>query len=191
MLIDIEAASVEELERAHERGWLWLREIPEYGVWHSMKRRCKPNYRQYRYYGARGIDVCPEWDRSFWCWFRHIGRRPTISGFVISQDRIDNRRGYQPGNVRWASGSEQSLNTRGCNGADNNQAKLTWAQVREIRRLRGTASSLGLARVFGVSPRTICYILSGESWIDKTYQPDDRKAFVKHMQEPQPSATGE
>jgi hypothetical protein len=188
VMIDVETATVEELQEAHRRGLLWTADIPEYQVWKAMRQRCKPNHHQYRYYGARGITVCGEWIADFWCWFHHIGRRPTIPGFVISQDRTDNEKGYLPGNVRWVSGSQQQNNARN-NGEYNSQSMLTWAQVREIRRLRGTASPNALAKVFGTTPKNIHQILRGDRWPDKAYQPGDRKAFVKHMQPW--SATGE
>lgn len=37
-----------------------------YGIWRGMKNRCylKTN-RYYKYYGGRGITVCPEWLQSF------------------------------------------------------------------------------------------------------------------------------
>lgn len=43
-------------------------------------------------------------------------------------------------------------------------AKLKLAQVREIRRLRGTRSAVFLAGVYGVRPGTIYRVWSGETW---------------------------
>ncbi len=86
--------------------------LPEYGVWSIMRQRCNnPRDDGYYLYGARGIKVCPEWDRSdgFAAFIAHIGPRPPGR---YSVDRIDNSRGYEPGNVRWATPREQSANTR-------------------------------------------------------------------------------
>jgi hypothetical protein len=82
----------------------------EYRVWRGIKDRCLyPLRRGYAGYGGRGIGVCPEWARSFETFLRDVGRRP---GPGYSLDRIDNDQGYRPGNVRWATRSEQARNTR-------------------------------------------------------------------------------
>lgn len=75
-----------------------------------MKQRCmNPNDKQYHLYGGRGISVCDEWERSFEAFRAYVGKKPDKNS---SLDRIDNDRGYEPGNVRWATGSEQLSNTR-------------------------------------------------------------------------------
>lgn len=78
-----------------------------------MKERCNnPDNKDYRNYGGRGIRVCREWDASYERFVKYlthtIGRRPD----GMSIDRIDNERGYEPGNIRWATRSEQNANTR-------------------------------------------------------------------------------
>lgn len=83
---------------------------PEYKAWRSMRDRCQnKNDKAYRDYGQRGISVCQEWDKSFQKFFDHVGRRPS-SGYSL--DRIDNSKGYEPGNVRWATSLEQGRNKR-------------------------------------------------------------------------------
>lgn len=83
----------------------------EYTAWVSMKQRClNPNATNYRHYGGRGITVCQEWADNFTAFLAHIGRAP--EGKRISIDRIDNERGYEPGNVRWATPREQVMNRR-------------------------------------------------------------------------------
>jgi len=65
----------------------------------------------YSDYGARGIQVCEEWRSpiGFYLFFDHIGARP---GSDYSLDRIDNSKGYEPGNVRWADHKTQQGNRR-------------------------------------------------------------------------------
>lgn len=53
--------------------------------------------------------MCEEWRESFEAFFAHVGPRPSLA---YSLDRIDNDRGYEPGNVRWATDSEQQQNRR-------------------------------------------------------------------------------
>lgn len=84
-------------------------ETSEHNIWRGIKDRCfnKRNI-NYRRYGAKGISICDEWKKDFNSFFNHIGKRPSLKHSV---DRIDNNRGYEPGNVRWATKREQSNNT--------------------------------------------------------------------------------
>ena len=80
----------------------------EYNIWQGMRQRCgNTNNQSYAWYGGRGIRVCAEWQGSFEKFLAYMGRRPS-SGHSI--DRIDNDKGYEPGNVRWATTAEQSRN---------------------------------------------------------------------------------
>jgi hypothetical protein len=81
-----------------------------YKAWVSMRRRCNDTKSKcYTNYGARGIRVCDEWNSSFEAFYRDVGDKPDAS---LTLDRIDNDRGYEPGNVRWATRAEQNRNRR-------------------------------------------------------------------------------
>lgn len=86
---------------------------PLYGRWYRMMRRCyTPSEHQYADYGGRGIEVCREWhDPATYITYveQELGPRP---GPGYSIDRIDNDLGYQPGNLRWATRSQQNGNQR-------------------------------------------------------------------------------
>ena len=83
---------------------------PEYRAWLGMKGRCHtPTNPKFRDYGARGICVCDEWMNNYQSFLSHVGRRPSSSH---SLGRIDNDRGYEPGNVRWETAQQQSRNRR-------------------------------------------------------------------------------
>lgn len=82
----------------------------EYSTWAKIIGRCtNPNDAAFPDYGGRGITVCQEWVGSFQAFFDHIGPAPSNRHSI---DRIDNEKGYHPGNVRWATAAEQSRNTR-------------------------------------------------------------------------------
>ena len=83
-----------------------------YGTHRAIKARCNnPNHRAYKHYGGRGITLCDEWHdaRTFLTYVDDVlGARP--DGYTL--DRIDNSLGYQPGNIQWASRSQQVANRR-------------------------------------------------------------------------------
>jgi len=75
-----------------------------------MKRRCyNPNDISYKYGGAQGVIVAPEWLNDFPAFLLHIGPRPSPKHSV---DRVDPWGNYEPGNVRWATPTEQVRNQR-------------------------------------------------------------------------------
>lgn len=78
-----------------------------YNSWAGMMDRCEwGGHPSYARYGAKGIRVDPRW-HSFEAFFADIGERPPGT----SIDRIDNSKGYGPGNCRWATRAVQALNT--------------------------------------------------------------------------------
>lgn len=81
---------------------------PIYDCWVAMKARCtKPNHPMYKYYGARGITVCPQWADSFISFLNDMGIKPT-SKYTI--ERIDVNKGYEPTNCTWVTIRQQQKN---------------------------------------------------------------------------------
>lgn len=87
-----------------------------------MVRRCvDENNCNYPDYGAKGVKVFEDWaEKGVWgtretppgflCFLEYVeenlGEKP--DGFTL--DRIDGKGNYEPGNIRWASLSQQNLN---------------------------------------------------------------------------------
>lgn len=78
---------------------------PLYSTWRNMRRRTTAvaSYVDY------GIGVHPRWhDLLLFVWdIVHSIGRPSAGRTL---DRIDNSKGYEPGNVRWATRAEQARN---------------------------------------------------------------------------------
>jgi hypothetical protein len=83
---------------------------PEYQAWLSMRKRClDPKHPAFRNYGGRGIGIFTAWQTDFTAFLDCVGMRPE-GGYSL--DRIDNTRGYEPGNVRWSDSMTQNRNRR-------------------------------------------------------------------------------
>lgn len=84
-------------------------EHPLYNTWLRMRRRChSPGDDSYPRYGARGIRVCERW-HTFANFVSDVGVKPSSKHTL---DRIDVNGDYEPGNVRWATQTDQARNTR-------------------------------------------------------------------------------
>ncbi|HWY20028.1 MAG TPA: hypothetical protein VNX26_02345 [Candidatus Acidoferrum sp.] len=79
---------------------------PEYTAYTHAKQRCtNPRCVDWPDYGGRGIKFL---FTSFEQFFAELGPRPE----GLSLDRKNNDGNYEPGNVRWATASEQQKNQR-------------------------------------------------------------------------------
>jgi hypothetical protein len=90
-------------ERATTHG---MTRTPEWFAYQHAKSRCQPGHECHEHYFDRGITFG---FTSFMEFFSEIGLRPSKKHSV---DRIDNDRGYERGNVRWATKSQQERNRR-------------------------------------------------------------------------------
>lgn len=86
-----------------------------YTVWTNMRKRCqKETNPTYKYYGARGIKVCDEWNdyEAFREWAYANGYKEGNNRRDCTLDRIDVNGNYEPSNCRWITAKQQHLNTR-------------------------------------------------------------------------------
>ncbi len=124
-----------------------------YRAWQNMIGRCEneslPNYPNY---GGRGIKVCERW-KVFVNFLEDMGE----PGHGLSIDRIDNSKGYEPGNCRWATPAQQAQNKR--------SSVITADMVNEARgRAEHGESVASIARRFGVRHNAIWTVVRRRSW---------------------------
>ncbi|MDB4930519.1 MAG: hypothetical protein JWM10_3003 [Myxococcaceae bacterium] len=117
---------------------------PLYIVWAGMRARC--NDAENDRYGGRGITVCARWAESFAAFAADVGPRPFEGA---SLDRIDNDRGYEPGNVEWATAT-----TQGRNRGESNRVVTAFGVARCVA---------AWSEVYGVPATTISARL-GRGW---------------------------
>jgi hypothetical protein len=120
-----------------------------YITWQAIIQRCtNPRSHAWKDYGGRGITVCERW-RVFENFLADMGEKPVGR----SIDRIDNDGNYEPGNCRWATGSEQQRNKRPVNkkfaahGAAESAEAVRRSAAIEHGRARMAASRVRAAAV--------------------------------------------
>jgi|ERR1035437_1615524 hypothetical protein len=115
----------------------------EYHIWRSMKDRCyNPNGSHYKYYGARGIEVCDRWIKDFTAFYLDMGVRPV----GMSIDRIDNDGNYCPENCKWSTASEQQLNTSHNKLLDYQGQKIPLYELARIIGMSGDMLQFRISR---------------------------------------------
>lgn len=147
-----------------------------YKTWVSMKSRCSdPNATGYKYWGGKGIKVCPRWS-IFANFLEDMGERP--AGMTL--DRINCAGDYEPQNCRWASKTEQRRNMT--------TTKLSMLKAVEIiKRYRLGEKSTSIARDMGVHPDTVEDVYRGRSWVGASALADKDSARPRfaHTEESQ------
>jgi hypothetical protein len=105
--------------------------------WYQMIARCHDStHPRYKDYGGRGIFVWPIWRTSFAAFLRDVGHPPS-SAYTL--DRKENDKGYEPGNVKWATNLEQNRNRRNTRRYELqgvNQTLAEWAVTSNIPYVR-------------------------------------------------------
>lgn len=104
----------------------------EYNIWIGILKRCRDL--DDMNYGGRGISVCTAWE-DFEAFFRDMGPSPSR---YHSIDRVDNDKGYEPTNCRWATPAQQGRNTR------RNRSVIA-PDGRQFRSIAEAAEAAGVA----------------------------------------------
>ena len=101
-------------------------------------QRCEnPSNSSWHHYGKRGIRVYPDWVADRRAFLAYV---VSLEGWDVPHlelDRIDNSRGYEPGNLRFVSRGENMLNRRTV-AALQERIRSLEAEVESLRhKLRG------------------------------------------------------
>lgn len=130
---------------------------PRYDIWYGMMSRCTKRFHaSARYYFAKGISVCRDWQTfdGFMRWDKFSEWSPGLQ-----LDRIDSENGYNPQNCRWVTATENVRN-RDC-------VKLCPESVRAIRMLYWSGlTCLQIAGIFGISKSHVNDVVNFKKWSD-------------------------
>ena len=99
-----------------------------YDTWNNIFKRCtNSKHKNYKNYGGRGIIICEEWldIKKFIAWAEST--HPNIEGHTL--DRIDNDKGYNPENCRWADKTTQSINQRTKSNNTSGFVGIVWYKI--------------------------------------------------------------
>jgi hypothetical protein len=138
-----------------------------YRSWRSMIRRCYfPECDAYKYYGAKGINVCDRWKESFANFLADMGPQPTNESEI---DRINTEGNYEPCNCRWATHTENMRHT------SNN--KLSEGDAITIRFLHDSGITIRwLSIAYNCNYYTVSNVVKNNTWIGLN---DWKDYFVK------------
>ena len=101
-------------------------------AWHAAKQRCLTPWNEaYPYYGGRGITFHAAWENNFDAFFAEVGPKPSAQHVL---DRIDNAKGYEPGNIRWVTKSISQINRRHPISLSSGLQGVRWNKTRWMAR---------------------------------------------------------
>ena len=124
----------------------------EYRAWIDMKSRCtNKSNKWYPSYGARGVNVCKEWNDSFEAFFNDMGLAPSKKHQI---DRKDNNASYSKENCRWTTASKNQRNK---------------STSRIVSTPRGSMNISDASEFYGLSQTCINYRLKAGWSVEKTF----------------------
>lgn len=99
----------------------------EFRVWCNIVDRCEREWhKNYKDYGGRGIRIHPDWRSDFKSFLDYVGKRPSPKHSI---ERLDVNKGYEPGNIIWATRSQQANNCRNSRRFDYKGRQMTARQI--------------------------------------------------------------
>jgi hypothetical protein len=117
-----------------------------YSIWKAMLGRCtNSNDKDFARYGGRGITICENW-LDFANFVKDMGLRPSK---LYSIDRVDNDKGYNKENCRWATLIEQAFNKSTTVKVMFNDQQLS---LKEACRLSGISYHTARSRIKAGKP---------------------------------------
>lgn len=141
-----------------------LSKFPLYGIWRCMNSRCNnPDDVAYKYYGAKGVCVCPEW---------HQDNPDGLQNFTNDME-ANYVEGYQldkdiraiPGQPKCYSKDTCCWVTPAKNNRTRSSSKLTRENVKYIKQeLAKGRTYKDLAEEFNVNKATISHINTDKTW---------------------------
>lgn len=115
-----------------------LSQTPEFLIWKGMRQQCtNKNHSNYRYYGGKGIRICPRW-KQFKNFLNDMGPRPTSQHNLIRKNK---NQGFNPRNCEWGLHSKACATRSTCNMiAFNGKKQSIAAWARELGYSRAVLS---------------------------------------------------
>ena len=105
----------------------------------QILQRCyNEDSQDYRWYGAKGVGVCPEWREGSWnfvMWALRQGykhRTDVPKGDRLSIDRLDSGKDYCPENCRWIAHRENSRRVKLKTELVRQGLVASWARTNQI-----------------------------------------------------------
>lgn len=137
-----------------------------YEVWCSMRQRCNnPRAKMYKYYGAKGVKVCNEWQDDYLAFKQWSILNGYSEGLTI--DRIDNNGDYSPLNCRWVTMKTQA----------NNQDKTVRIEYSGVCKTLHEWSD-----ILGINPTTLYFRIYKRGWnIERAFT--EKVSLNKHSRE--------
>ena len=126
-----------------------------HNIWGLMKQRIlNPNSKNYKYYGGRGITICPEWTNDYIVFRDWALTNGYKEGLQIHRENDGN---YEPDSCKWVTRTENLRHTR---------KTITMEIADEIRDLykTGNFSMQELGNKYSISKQMISYILNNKNW---------------------------